>query len=144
MTSAIDSFGTLLKIGDGGATESFTTIAEVKDITGPGLEQAANEVTSHGSTNGWREFIGGLKDGGEVTFEVNFVPTGATHDETTGLIAELTGGTVTNYQVVWPDSGSTTWQFAALCTAFEPGAPVDGVLMASVTLKISGEPTITV
>jgi len=142
MTSAISSFGTLLKIGDGLSPESFTTIAEVTDISGPGLELDAIEATSHSSTGGYKEFIGGLLDGGEVSFEISFIPTNATHSYTSGLIYALRNRTVRNFQLVFPNVGATTWAFAALVTGFEPKEPVDDKLSASVTLKITGQPTL--
>jgi len=37
MTEGVIGLGTLLKIGDGASPEVFAAIAEVKDITGPGL-----------------------------------------------------------------------------------------------------------
>lgn len=139
----ISAFGTLLKKGDGGSpTESFTTIAEVTNIGGPSLSLDAIEITSHSSTGGWREFIGGLLAGGEVSFEINYDPVGATHDASTGLIYDMTNRTVGNFQLVFPDTGNTTWSFAALVTAFEPSEPVDDKLAASVTLKVSGQPTL--
>lgn len=137
------ALGTLLKIGDGGSpTESFTTIFQVLDIGGPSLELEAIESTNHSSTGGWREFIGGLLGGGEVGFEVNYEPTQATLNATAGLINDMENRTVRNFQLVFPDTGATTWSFAALVTKFEPSAPVDGKLTASVTLTISGQPTL--
>lgn len=142
MTSGISAFGTLLKIGDGGGTEVFTTIAEVRDISGPSLKLDTEEVTSHSSTAGWREYIGTLLDAGEVTFDINFIPTAATHSQTSGLIKDLKNKTLRNFQLVFPNVGATTWAFAAYVTGFEPAEPVEGVLAASVTLKISGQPTL--
>lgn len=139
----ISAFGTLLKIGDGASpTESFTTIAEVTNIGGPSLSLDPIEITSHSSTGGWREFIGGLLDGGEVSLEINYDPVGATHDASTGLIYDMTNRTVRNFQLVFPDTGNTTWSLSALVTAFEPSEPIDDKLAASVTLKVSGQPTL--
>ena len=45
MTEGVIGLGTLLKIGDGEVSESFTAIAEVKDITGPGLSREFAEFT---------------------------------------------------------------------------------------------------
>lgn len=43
----------MLKMGDGGSpSETFTTIAEVRDIEGPELEAEAKEVTLHDSPAG--------------------------------------------------------------------------------------------
>lgn len=143
VTGALAAKGTLLKIGDGATpTEVFTTIAEVVNITGPGLSMDPLDVTSHSSTAGWKEFIGGLLDAGEVSFEINYIPTDATHDATAGLINDMENRTKRNFEVIFPDSGNTKWTIAALVTGFEPGAPVDGKLTASVSLKLSGQPTL--
>lgn len=139
----ISAFGTLLKSGDGASpTESFTTIAEVTNIGGPNLSLDAIETTSHSSIGGWKEFIGGLLDGGEVSLEINYDPVGATHDASTGLIYDMINRTVRNFELVFPDTGNTTWSFSALVKAFEPSEPVDDKLTASVTLKVSGQPTL--
>ena len=57
MTSAIAAYGTLLKLGDGGTPENFTTIAEVRDIGGPELGADVVDVTSHDSPGAWEEVI---------------------------------------------------------------------------------------
>lgn len=141
-TAAIMATGTELQIGDGGDPEQFDTIAEVRTLQISGTSVERIDVTNHGSTGGYREFLSGLKDPGEVTFTINYVPTEGTHDAQTGLLAELSGGTTRNYKVVWPDISNTTWSFAALVTGFTPSAPADGALTADVTLKISGAPTL--
>lgn len=142
MTNAVNAFGTLLKIGDGGGPETFTTIGEVMDIGGPAIKQRTAEVTNHQSTGGWAEHIGTILEGGEVTFAVNYQPTLATHNATTGLLLALKNRVKRNFQLVFPDSGATTWSFTSLVTAFEPKEPVDGQLTADVTLMITGQPTL--
>jgi hypothetical protein len=138
----IPSFGTLLKIGDGGGTEVFTTIAEVRDIKGPDLGLSTAESTNHSSPGGYRERVATLKDGGKVTFTLNFLPTAATQSYSTGLIKDFSNKTKRNFQLVFPDSGVTTWLLPALVTKFTPDEPVDGVLSADVELTISGQPTL--
>lgn len=142
MTSAIKAFGTLLKVGDGATPEVFTTVAEVTALNGPSLSQDTVDVTSHSSTGGWAEHVATIIRAGEIGLEVNFVPTDDTQDAVAGLINDLEGQTLRNFQLVWPDSGSTTWSFAAYVTKFEPSAPVGGGLTASCTLLISGQPTL--
>lgn len=142
MTSSIKAYGTLLKRGDGGTPEAFTTLAEVRDISGPELSLDTVDVTSHSSSNGWEEHVATILRSGEVTFDINYVPSGSDHDASTGIIADMTSRTLRNWQLVFPDSGSTTWNFAAYVTGFSPNAPVAGELTASVTLKVSGEPTL--
>lgn len=142
MSNAIAGFGTLLQIGDGATpTENFTTIAEVRDISGPALALNTVEVTHHGSPGHFAEFVGTTLSGGEVTFTINFLPTHPTHNAATGLLADMLSRTVRNFQLVFPDPGATTWSFSALVTAFTPAEPVQDALTASVTLQITGEPT---
>lgn len=135
MTEAISSFGTLLKMGNGATTEVFSTIAEVLDIDGPDLSLSTEEVTNHGSTGGWEEHIGTILSGGEVSFEINYVPTAPTQ---AALITAMTTRDVTNFQVIYPNAGSDGFGFAALVTGFKSKAPVKGKLAADVKFKITG------
>ena len=142
MSDALSSFGTYLQIGDGGTPEAFTTISEVRDISGPSLAVDTEEVTNHDSAGGWEEYVATIKRSGEVTFDINYEPTETTHDAGTGLIADMEALTFRNWQLVFTDPVATTWSFAAYVTGFEPSAPVAGALSASVTMKLSGEPTL--
>lgn len=130
------AFGTTLEIDNGG---SYSTVAYVRDISGPSLSLDATETTTHDSSNAWREFVGGLIDGGEVSLDLVYDPAEATHANSTGLLSELTGRTVEGFRVTWPDTSTAT--FNALVTGFEPGAPVDDLLSASATLKVTGAVT---
>lgn len=129
--------GTLLKKGNGASPEVYTTIAQIFNLGGPSLQQEELDVTDHDSA-GWKQFIGGLKDGGEISGELHFDGANATHDETTGLLSELIGGTVKNYRISFPDGTSCT--IAALVKSFEFGANVGDKLTASFALKLSGAP----
>lgn len=130
------AFGTLLKFG-------ATTIASVMDISGPSLTLETVDVTNHSSTSAWREFVGGVKDGGEISVEIVFDPVAATHKNASGgLLYLLTTRASGSFSLTFPDAGATVWSFTAFVTAFEVGAPVADGLTASVTLKISGAPTL--
>lgn len=136
--AGLDAFGTQLQRGDGATpTENFTPIANVTDITPPALERETLDVTAHDSPDAWREFIGGLKDGGEVSVDVNYDP--REHD---GIIDDFADANPRNYKIVWPGTLGE-WAFTALLTGFEPEAPHDDKLAASLTFKVSGKPAIT-
>lgn len=134
--------GTLLKQGDGASPEVFTTIAQVVSIGGPSLSLDPIDVTNMSSEDGWKEAVGGLLDGGEISLEINYDPAHVTHNASAGLIKDMEDRTVRNFQLVFSDSDNTVWIIPALVTGFEPGAPVDAKLSASVTLKVSGKPTL--
>lgn len=135
-SGAVSAFGTKLK-------RAGTAIAEVVSISGPTLAADTIEVTSHDSTSGYREFIGGPKDGGEVTLEINYLPANATQKNSSGgVLYDFEAGTVTSYSLVMPDAATTTWTLPCVVTGFELGAPFDDKLGATVTLKVAQKPTL--
>ncbi|MGW9249754.1 phage tail tube protein [Streptomyces badius] len=136
--AGMDGFGVQLKRGDGEDPEVFTAIADITNLSGPGLSRETLDVTSHGSPDGWMEFLGGLKDPGEVSADINYQP--ALHDT---LVADFDDTAPRNYQIVFPDTGATTWSFPAIITGFEPEAPYDDKAAASLTFKVSGKPVIS-
>ena len=137
------SFGTLLQLGDGGATEVFTTVAEVLDISGPNIAVDTEDITNHSSTGAWEEVVASVIRSGEVTFDVNWDPAAATHDESSGLWAELVGRAASNWQLVLTDTDSHTLAFSAFTVGFVPSNPVSGARRGSVTLKPTGQITIS-
>jgi hypothetical protein len=144
MTQPLSSHGTLLKLGASGGGGPYTTIAEVVDLSGPSIEQATHDAPSQDIT--WMKRVAGLVSAGEVTFDVNFIPKDSTHDMTTGLLSIIGSQDVTGWQLVYNDAGAGTasqWTFDAYCTGFNQDVPVDGILKASITLQINGQPTFT-
>jgi predicted secreted protein len=77
-----------------------------------------------------------------VTFTIQYDPAGATHDASTGVLKDMGDKTLRNFQLVFPDTGTTTWSFSAYVVGFTPGAPHDDKLTAECELKISGQPTL--
>lgn len=135
------AYGAQLKMGDGATpTEEFTTIADVKDISGPGVTRDMVDGTTHSSEDGYKEKVPTLKDGGDVTFELNWDPRDGTHDMTTGLGAKVEADEPTNFQLIYARVGFQ-WNFAGYVTAFGPvSAAVAGLLTAPVTIAVTGKP----
>lgn len=132
-----DGFGVAFERSDMGAPGTFTAIASVTNVGGPETSRETYETTAHDSPDGWREFIGGLKDGGEVSLELNYDP--REHDT---LVEDYDDEDPRDYRVVWP-RGLGTWAFKAIMTGFNPSGPSDDKLSAEATFKVSGKPTIT-
>ncbi|MGW4030745.1 phage tail tube protein [Streptomyces sp. NPDC004838] len=135
--AGIDAFGVAFARGDGAVPEVFTAIAHVTNVGGPGLSRNTIDVTTHQSPDAWMEFIGGLKDGGEVSLDINYDP--ADHDQ---LIADFDDKDPRSYRLVFPDPAQTTWTLKSVMTGFEPSAPVDDKLSAALTFKVSGKPVL--
>lgn len=145
-TLAAIGHGNLLQIRDTAASpDAWVTVAEVTNITPPNLARDAQEATHTESTEGWREFIPGLKDAGEVSAELNFVPDS---DTTALLLAQFDSNALTQARILFADGDQdaspmtcSTWTFNAVLTGFPPEAPIDGKMSATTTFKISGKPT---
>jgi len=143
MTEAVRSFGLVFKMGDGEAVEAFTAIAELTDLQVFPINQETVDATHHASPNAFREFIPTLKDGGEVTGTVNWIPGDATHDPATGLLSLLLDGNAHNFEIDIPALVPVTWAFRGIVTQWAPGAgPIDGKLTADFIIKTTGEPAL--
>lgn len=141
-TKAKASKNTLIKRGDGGGTEVFTTIGEILSFSGMSEEVEEIEVTSFDSTA--KEYISsGLADNGEITIEMNFIGSDAQQQ---GLRSDLRAGTTRNFTITLNDHASTptSFAFAAVVKAFEgPNAGQAEQYKASVRLRPTGTPTVT-
>ncbi len=133
--AGINAFGTTWGIEFVAAT--FTDVAEVTSIDVLDIDVETIDVSSHDSANGWREFVAGLKDAGELSMEVNYDP--ALHGT---IFAEL-GEAAKGHRITLPGTGGATVEFQALVTGFSAQAPFDDKLAASITLKVTGAVTIT-
>jgi predicted secreted protein len=143
-TKAVSTAGVKLQRGDGATpTEAFATIAEVTSISGPNESAASIDVTSFDSTS--REYIAGLRDGGEVSIEFNFVGDDVSQ---AGLRADFASGAKRNFTIDLDDATATLtvaskYAFAAVVTALGANFAVDDKITGSATLKISGDVTFT-
>jgi hypothetical protein len=138
-TKATSSKGIKLQRGDGAGSETFTTIGEVTNIKGPSEKAAPIDATSFDSVA--YEFIGGLPDNGELTFDVNFVASDAQQQ---GLRADLRAGVTRHFKLILNDNAvtPTTVNFSAVITAApELSASVNSVVKGSCSVRISGQPT---
>jgi predicted secreted protein len=137
-TAAIAGVGTSFKRGNGGSPETFASVAEVNSISGPGMTRGQIDVTSLDSTGGYKEYIAGFRDGGEISLNMNF-----TRDGYIALMADFESDSARNYQIVLPDTGATTIDFAGLVMGIPLDIPTDGKITCTCTIKLTGAPTIS-
>ena len=127
------ALGTKLKIGTN-AVAGLTSIG--------GLEVSADtiDVTTLDSVDGYREYIGGLKDAGEVAISGFFDQTDTTGQQ--ALLTALESGAETAMSIVFPEAIGYTWSFNAIVTKFATGAELEDAVTFESTLKVSGKPTL--
>ena len=133
VTQAIAAYGTTL-------TWDGAVIAELTNISGPGVKFDTIDVTNYSSPSAFKEFIAGFGDGGDVKIEGNFIP-----GDTLGQIAFITDAfakSVKEAIITLPTAAAVSWTFDALCTSLEFTQPLEKQLGFSATLKVSGVPVI--
>jgi hypothetical protein len=131
-TAARIGYGSTFEIStDGGAT--FAPIGEVKSITPPSDTVDVIDATHMTSPNATREFVLGLNDPGESSFEMNFIP-GSLADQT--LQAVRAARAVVTCRITFPNA--QRWTFLAIMTGYEPTNPMDDLMVATVTFKVTG------
>ncbi|MCG7520849.1 phage tail tube protein [Ruegeria sp. Ofav3-42] len=137
MTNALLGYDTAYAIHDGQDPGAFQDIAEVMEITPPNEQSDDVEATHYKSPGKKREYIQGLTDPGEMTFGINWIPSDATDTIIQGLKAS---GEKRDHRITWPNG--VTWTFNGYIKGFEPTAPIDDRMTATVTVRVSGSTTI--
>jgi hypothetical protein len=123
----------------------WTLIAQVRDIGGPTVTSEQIEASHRDSQ--FRRYVAGMKDGGEVSFDVIFDPDHASHDPTlaNSIADDNATGVVSNWRMNFPGAGGavTRAAFQAFVSSFQPNSPLEDALTAAITLKLSGAITWT-
>jgi predicted secreted protein len=134
MSGAIAGVGTLFRRWSGSA---WVNIAEINSITGPGMTRETIDVTSLDSTGGYREFIGGFRDGGTVVLAMNFTRAGLDT-----MKDDFESDDLQSYEIVLPDDENTTVEFTGVVTELPLTITPDDKVTQDVTIKVSGEVTV--
>ena len=130
-SNAFAGVGTIFK-------RNNVAVAEVNSITGPNATRNQIDVTSLDSTGGYKEYIGGFRDGGEVSLNMNF--TKASYGQ---MQNDFEDDALQSYSVVLPDTSATTLTFDAFVQNLGFAIPTDDKVTADVTLKVSGPVVLT-
>lgn len=118
-----------------------TLIGGLTSINPPERSAETLDTTTLDSADGYREFIQGLKDGGEVSF------TGFYDPAYTGLSTVDTAyenGTEDTYIITFPATIGATFTFTGIVTNLKmPGeANIDDPLAFEATIKVKGKPVL--
>lgn len=132
--AGINAFGTQLYIHDGAT--SYDLIAEVVSVDVLDVSVDDLDVSSHDSSGGWKEYIGGMKDGGELSFELNFDP------DVHGSLLDIVGVTRA-MRIVMPSATDDSVDFDGHIKSLSASAPHDDKLSATAAIKVSGPVTIS-
>lgn len=134
MTTARIGYGTEFWLDNAGGT--LTQLAEILSVTPPNPQIADVEATHMLSPQRRREYIAGLIEDGEGTFEMNLTP-GSASDVL--IQAALTDGVTRSYMIQIPD-GAFGWQISGDCIVkgYERSVPIDDRMTATLTVRFTG------
>jgi len=139
-SGAITSHGTIFQVGSGlrGSTATtYTTVADVEDVSGPTETNTFIDITNHSSSA--VERLASLNDPGGVSLTLSFGPGSATHGSTgDGLRSLLRAQTKRGMRIKWPTTGTNFDEWDGFVASFEPTAPTADVLRATCTIQITG------
>ena len=127
------SAGTIFKI-DNVAVGSLTNIGGVE------VSSDTTDVTALDNKDGYKDFLGGFKDGGEISLE------GFMDGENEGqgkVMSAFEDQENHDFAIDFPKTIGKSWTGKAVVTKFKSGdAAVGDALKFAAALKISGKPTL--
>jgi predicted secreted protein len=134
--------GTILSLSDAASPLSYSAIGQVRSISGPTVKPKTVDITTHDTPGYWMRKLAVLIDPGDISFEVNFDKTDATHSFTAGMWNQLVGLIKSGLKMVFPNTAGTL-TFLGYLGQHEFNVPVDNVLSAKIQIAITDAITAT-
>jgi predicted secreted protein len=118
------------------ASDVLTQLSEIISVSCPNLQIEDVEATHMGSGE-YREFVAGLKDPGEGTFEMNYVPNSATD---VLIRAAVNDGNTRDFKIVLQIADGSTQEITGDCIVkgYERNVPIDDRMTATMTVRFTG------
>jgi hypothetical protein len=135
-TQASLGYGITFEMAPVATPTVFTYLSEIYDLTPPSDTTDQVDATHMQSPNRTREFVEGLTDPGEASFEMNYVP-GSPSD----IALAAAKGKRKWCRITFPNGVQVL--FTGSRQTYEKSAPTDDKMTASVSFKVSGEPILT-
>jgi len=130
----IDTTGKTITAAGTATSVTFTPIVNVRSFSG--FDGAASEIDVTNLSSVAKEFVLGLVDSGQFTFEIDYDSDSAGH---VALRSKQVSGVLSNFKMQLPDA--TVITFNAYVKKFSLAGGVDAVVRSSVDLRISGAVT---
>ncbi len=134
----LSGHGALIQRAPIATPATFTTIAELGDITLPGLTHNEFDALQHNQNID--SYVMGVLRRDLFTIKINFLPSDGTHDHLTGLIKSCTTNPppVDGFKIIFPDLVNTWVASGQVKDVNNITLPVDGVSTADVAIRFSG------
>lgn len=115
-------------------SSSYIEVAKISEIGGPNKSRDTIEVTTLGSVDGYKEFISGLRDGGQVTLSLLYTKSGYQN-----INADFENDLNQAYLIVLPDEDNFSFEFEGLVTELGLTVSTGDAIACDTTIKVSGK-----
>lgn len=140
-TEAFSAQQSYISVGDSASPNTYTEVAEVKNIGGPNEAAEEIDVTHLRSPGSYREFLQSFKDGGEIPIVANYIPTHSTHGSGSGGVRGLfASGAVRGWRITLADG--TLLYFDGWVKAIGTPVQVGNAVELNFTIRVSGAVTV--
>lgn len=138
--------GTILSRGQtvpppAAGSDTFVAVGKVKVIGGPSVKKEQIEQTSLDSVGGFKEYLSGLKDPGQLTFTLNMDPANSQHTAIRADAQLSSALSQRNWRIVWPNSEQA--DFVGEVLEYTRTTNPNEILPVDITVQISGVVTFT-
>lgn len=114
-------------------------IGSLKSIGGIEISADITDVTDLGNEDGYKEFLAGFKDGGEVSASGYLDSENEGQDEIYDVLNEGDGSPVP-CEIRFPPKIGRSWYFNAVPSKFSTSAELEDAITFEGALKVSGKP----
>ena len=135
MSQAINGIGAKFYRWNGSAWDEY---AEVTSITPPNPTRDTDEVTHLNSPDEYKEYIGGMRDGGTMTVAMNFIKANYIK-----IRDDFENDDLQYYEIVLNDTEKTTFEVEGLITEMPIADITTAKITCNITIKINGKPILT-
>ena len=145
--AAVAAQGTLLQVGNGSSPETFTTVANVSNIswtpTATMVDTTAHTQGASNATTVWGSQIPTLLKIGDITVDIFWVPEDPTQNSSArGLRGLMENRTLADFQISYPDGNTSTDAFKGYIKSMSAVSKVGGVLTSAVMIAGTGQPSL--
>ena len=113
-------------------------VGDIISISGPNISIDSIDISSMDSSNKFGEFIPGMLDAGELTFEVNY--DGSAGGTANDLQTALTTEAAETWTITFPDTAGSNWVVSGFVSALGNAIPFDDKITQSLTITFTGLP----
>jgi hypothetical protein len=140
MSEPMTGYGTIFRAETSAGSGTFYTFQRVTNLTPPSEEIDVIDVTHMSSLDATREFIMGLMNPGEVSIGTHFIPgTNPASNDDAFVRAWRSARQKRTCQIEFPNG--IVWEFDCFPIGWEPEVPLDDVMTAQLSCKVTATVT---